>query len=215
MKTIMKKTINCISALLFSLPIVFADSLFSDSFGMIEEAFMFLFKIGGFVWLDSLSEQMAATRFALFIIIFAVVYSVLHGGILNGDVFRPSGRADALNEGKGIFKNKKVSGIISFSIAAISVIFIPENLIIEIGNLYSAVFIGLIVALPTIALIFIGLKISEHFNNDEKKWIYHLINFLIAMIAITLISGISKEYGVAISFILPLLTLRKEVKDGN
>lgn len=79
-----------------------------ESFGEI------FFRIGSFVWI---TDRLSATKFAIFIILFALIYTVLAKGMRGGTpIFGRGGH--------------KVSAVIAFSISAISVIFIPDRFVL-------------------------------------------------------------------------------------
>ena len=193
---------------LLSLPVVFADTM--DTIG---EAFNFIFEIGGFVWV---TDKVSVTKFALFLIIFAVVHFVLNKG-KKKKKDEGGNRKPAL----AIFggdQGNKVSAIIAFSAAAISVIFIPDPFALEIGKTYSAVFALLIVGLPLGILIYFAIALGNANFSENHIWAKHLIRLFCALAGIALVSGVANEYTAVTSLILPLIpastSTKKEVKKG-
>lgn len=179
---------------ILSLPVVFAGP-----FDAIERVAEFVFKIGGFTWVV---DKVPATKFAIFIIIFSVLHLVLTTGVSVGG-----------KERKGIFGNegqgRKVSIIISFCMAAITVIFIPNDVAQGFGKMYSMIFSLVLVGLPVGALILVAWK----FASKQKPAVKHLVRLFCALIAMFVVATVARQYGVGldVSFILPLIFL--EVKD--
>jgi len=189
-----KKIITFILPLLL-MPFAYASTL-GNAFQPIQDLLLKIMEIGSFVWV---SDRLSAVKFAIFIIVFAVVFHVLHHGIS----IRNRSATPIFSGQNG----KKVSAVISIAIAAITAIFIPDPLAMQFGRMYSAVFALLLIGLPVGILIYLSITLT---NGDAiDKRVKHGVRFLAALIALTIVSGVAKEYG-TLSFIIPILISRKK-----
>ena len=202
----MKKIKILLSALL-----AFPNAFALNPFEPLEEIGNWVFKIGSFTWI---SDKMLATRFALFLIMFSLVYWILVIGVKG--------------EGSAIFKGKaKNPGIvIAFVFAAISILFMPEDMILGIGNMYSGFLAIILIGFPAFGILFLGILLTREnegsfwgmsmgsegsrFPHADNSIARHTIRFTTAMIAMALLTGVAGDYGVGFTLIiLPLLIKRK------
>ena len=170
----------------------------------LETVGQWVFTIGSFEWVQ---DKFIATKFALFIILFALFYWVLVIGVKGS--------------GSAIFKDKaKNSGIIiAFAIAAISVLFFPADIVRGIGELYSGIFAIILISFPIFLVLGAGIVITRkdassingvpHVDNAIAR---HAIRLLSALVALSIISGVAADYGVnyTLSTLLPLLIIKKK-----
>lgn len=152
-----------------------------------------LVRIGSFVWI---SDKISATKFALFIVIFAIIYTILAKGM--------GSKGTAIFDKSG---GNKVSAVIAFSLALISVLFIPNSLVLNIGGLYSGTFAFLIVMFP-IALImyfvflitredpakFLGRDVDSgtiHISSERAR---HITRAIASLLLCLVILGLMKDF---------------------
>lgn len=168
---------------LLAIPLVFAFNL-----GPIESILELVLRVGSFVWV---TDRLSAVKFAIFVVVFAILYGVLHSGFVRNT---------------GVLQNKKVSVVIAFSLAALSVIFIPSDLALEIGTLYSAIVALFIMGVPVALLVWFGIKFTkeENFNPIIK----HGIRLILALACVSLISGVMTQF--QLLAILPFALVQKK-----
>lgn len=192
----MKKLLTPLIALIASIPFAFAVDL-----TILEQLFGAVFRIGSFVWV---TDVISATKFAIFVILFAIIFGVLHAGFVSDT---------------GLLKNRKVSVVIAFSLAAIATIFMPNEVVRSFGELYSAIAAIIFIGLPVGLLVWFcfskswGLpKMLDDGSGsvpDNKKWILHGVRLLVALACLSIVTGIAQEYGYVSSFIFPLFILKR------
>jgi hypothetical protein len=166
-------------ALLLSIPNAFA---MSDPFRLITPIINSVFKLGSFMWV---TDKISASKFAIFIVVFALVFWVLFYGA----------------KGTPIIKQKNIAVIIAFALAAISAIFMPSGVAQGIGEMYSLVAAIILAGVPTALVVWMAIKLTKDNPSATppkvvKTWIKHGVRFLAALIVLSLISGIAQEYGV-------------------
>jgi hypothetical protein len=192
----MKKLLILLTAL-FVIPFAHASTMLRP----LEYMGELIFQIGSFVWV---TDRISATKFALFIVIFALIYTVLAKGI--------GGRSTGVFNKSG---GNKVSAVIAFAMAAIAVIFIPDGLVQQIGVMYSGVLAIIIIAIPVGLVLFFGIWVTRedqgefmgrsmsgdslHWNNKTAR---HAIRLITGLMALFLLFGFSAEYGAMLS-VLP------------
>lgn len=167
-----------IISILLSIPIVFARD-FTNSIGKTFN------EILRFMSLSWVTDKLSATKFGIFIIIFALIYTILNTGLKFG-----KDSAKGLFDSDNAKQSKRLSTIIAFAIAAITVIFIPDKLALDIGNLYSAIFIIILTIIPVGILIFLTFKLSDKFSEPAKHW----TRALAALMATIIIGMFYEDY---------------------
>lgn len=168
--------------LLGIMSILMLPSVFALDYGPLTDIMQLVFDVGSFVWV---TDYVSATKFAIFVVMFAVIYGVLHSGFVAKT---------------GILNNKKVSVVIAFALAALSVIFLPNNVAVEIGTTYSAITAVLLAGLPAGLLLWFGVKLTS--GDKVNPLVKHSVRLLVILGVISLLSGIGGQYGMFI--ILPL-----------
>jgi len=200
----MKKLLTTLGALA-TIPAVFAVNPLRP----LEDIGQWVFTIGSFEWVQ---DKFIATKFALFIILFALFYWILVIGVKGSN--------------SAIFKDKaKNSGIvIAFALSTISIIVMPSDLITGIGELYSGIFAIILIGFPVFGILALGIiwtrKDSgsmgsklESFPHNDNAIARHAIRLLTALIALSIISGVAVDYGVdyTLSSLIPLLMIKKNI----
>jgi hypothetical protein len=190
-----------LAVLLGILSIPFAHA---NAFRTLENVGNDFFRIVSLSWV---TDQVSVTKFAFFIIIFALVYTILAFGVKGGN--------------SGVFQSSnknKVSMVIAFAIAAISTIFLPDRLALEIGNVYSGILAILFVGFPVGIILFLGFYLT-HEGKDGKKplvdndFARHSIRLITALIALGILAAIAREYNTGFMFtysILPFIYVKRD-----
>ena len=179
----MNKKLAILGTALMSLPLVFAIDM-----GPLTDIMQVVFDIGSFVWV---TDKLSATKFAIFVVMFAILYGVLHSGFVAK---------------VGVLNNKKVSTVIAFALAALSVLFIPNAVALEIGNTYSAIAALLLAGVPAGLLLWFGVSVTN--KDNFNPLIKHGVRLLVVLATISLLTGIGEQYGMF--FILPLFWRSKK-----
>lgn len=191
------------AAFLALLAIPFAHA---NAFSSLENIGNEFFRIASLSWI---TDEVSVTKFAFFIIIFALVYTILAFGIKRetGGVFQSNNK-------------NKISGIIAFAIAAISTIFLPDRLALEIGNIYSGILAILFIGFPVGVILFLGFLLTH--KNPKKPneaplvdndFARHAIRLITALIALGILSAVAREYGTGFMLAysaLPFMYVKKE-----
>lgn len=167
-------------AFLLSIPMVYAAS-FTDSLEGPMTALLELLSLSFIVE----SSYISATKAAIFLILFSVVFATLNFGLSGG-------------KGKGVIdtgddkQNKKISGTVAFAFAAISVIFIPDTIVQAIGEMYSGIVALLLLGLPT--GIITGVVFYYTKDMDDSRALKHSLRGFALLLISVLISTIYEEY---------------------
>jgi len=160
-----------------SLPVVFGANI-TDS---LQEPMSMILNLLSLSWIVK-SEYVSATKAAIFLILFAVIYSALNYGF-------GKKRKGILETGDSN-QTKKISAIISFSIAAISILFIPDTIVETIGQMYSGIVVLLLVGLPAGIILGYTFYLTKSLKGPSK----HLIRGIALLITSSLISTLYEEY---------------------
>jgi len=190
----MKRFIRLFSGLALAislLPAVFAD--ITDGLETIGNMF---FSVASLSWI---TDKIPATKFALFLVIFSLIYAVLGTGLWTRE---------------GIFKGsngKKVAGVVAFAFAAIGILFMPDRIVFETGSMVSGVFAILLICLVPGLLLFVTFKATA--TDAEPAIWQHAVRVIVIIICITLISMIVKQYDGAFGYYFaPLMLIMRRPK---
>jgi hypothetical protein len=177
--------------LAIALAISFIPSVFASAIDVLEQGGNFFFSIASLSWI---TDKVPATKFALFIVIFSLIYAILGTGLwTNRGLFQGS-------------NGKKVAGVVAFSFAAISIIFMPDRIAFATGSMISGVFAVLLICIVPGLLLFVTFKVTAGGSNAWK----HGLRIIAILICITLISMIAEQYDGAFGyFLVPLMFIAR------
>lgn len=184
-----KKIIGFALMTLLAPSLVFARDSFTSS---MSDMMMTILEIASLSWI---TDKLPATKFAIFMIIFTVIYAILYKGLT---------KASGSKLENPIFKDKKVSGVISFAMAALTVMFIPDQIALDIGTMYGFIFTLILALFPVIAIA-VTTYIMTKGNKGRSK---HGIRLIMALICFMIFSAVIHEYASAF-YILPLIWINK------
>ncbi|MFT4326934.1 MAG: hypothetical protein ACMXYK_05515 [Candidatus Woesearchaeota archaeon] len=177
----MKKKIILLG-LLASIPSVYANILQDTAQNVVY--------IGSLSWV---TDRIPATKFAIFISLFAILFWVLE---------------------KRVLKQRNVSAVVAFSLSAITVIFIPNRVAESIGTAYSMLAVLLLMAVPVGAVLGGAIYLTRknagaggpHWPNPVAR---HAIRLIATLIAIHIVSSIGIEYGVFVLILFKTSFIRR------
>ena len=170
-----------ILALVASLPIVFAAaspfSSLKDLLYDVFRIFLDVFKLG---FLKGTSDLVAFTRLMIWVITFALFHASLQ-------LLMTVGTLTNLGNTRS---GQRLPAIISFCLATITAIFMPENVILAIGITYSAVWAAIILVAVFAAMIYLCYGVIRTTPGQRNTWI-HVIRLAILFFCWMLIYNIT------------------------
>jgi len=169
-----------ILALIAALPFVLAADPFSSLEKIIYSAFRIVLDIFKLGFLKGSSDLVAFTRLMIWIITFALFHAAMQ--LLMGSSLRN------LASAKG---GQKLPAVISFCLATITAVFMPESVLFAIGVTYSAVWAAIILCAVFAGMLYICYGVIKPKEGERTSPWMHAVRLLILLFCWMLISNIS------------------------
>jgi hypothetical protein len=185
----MKRFLRLFSGL--ALAISLLPSVFADVFDGLETIGNLFFSVASLGWI---TDVIPATKSALFLVVFSLIYAILGTGLWKGE---------------GLFKGsngKKVAGVVAFSFAAIAILFMPDRLVFEAGSMISGVFALLLICFIPGLLLLVTFKATKTEGDGKPAIWQHAVRVMVILVCISLISMIADQYDGSFGyFLIPLM----------